>query len=284
LYSLEHGIPIIASRWSQLKLGHLLRGDRDFRLYHSLFRATPPGYVGSGPRLWPRISASHEVDEPQNLHEAPIDRDSPDVVVFRGERDHFGSLSGWDAVLLQELRAMTRERWLNRADVIGPVAVGVHVRRGDFVEAKSAEDFIFKGAIRTPMEWFVESLTLIRQICGCAVPAIVVSDAPDSALADLLRLDAVTRVDTGSAIGDLLVLTRARLLIASGGSSFSAWAAFLGQMTTVAYPGQSLTWFQIAPMLGQYLDAWDHHSQVPRLLMEQIRALQRPAAVIGSRT
>ncbi|MDQ6670038.1 MAG: alpha-1,2-fucosyltransferase, partial [Chloroflexota bacterium] len=180
-------------------------------------------------------------------------------------------LSGWDDVLLQDLRAMTRQRWLRRADELGEVSVGIHVRRGDFVEARSEEDFILRGGIRTPMEWFVQSIRAIRKIRGYSVPALVVSDASDRALADLLQEERVARVDTGSAIGDLLVLSRAKLLIASGGSSFSAWAAFLGQMPTVSYPGQSLSWFKIVPRLGQYLGEWSHRTPTPRSLAEQIQ-------------
>jgi hypothetical protein len=132
------------------------------------------------------------------------------------------------------------------------------------------------------MEWFVESLSGIRDICGFDVPAFVVSDASDRALADLLHMEAVTRVDTGSAIGDLLVLSKARLLIASGGSSFSAWAAFLGQMPTVSYPGQSLGWFEIMPVLGQYIGEWSHRSSTPRPLVEQIHTLGRSGGRIAS--
>jgi glycosyl transferase family 11 len=158
------------------------------------------------------------------------------------------------------------------------VTVGIHVRRGDFVEARSEDDFIRRGGIRTPLDWFVQSIVAIRRMRGYAVPALVVSDAPDEALACLLQEEAVTRVDTGSAIGDLLVLSRAQLLIASGGSSFSAWAAFLGQMPTVSYPGQSLSWFKIVPLLGQYLGEWSHRTSTPQLLAEHIQGLGSPVA------
>jgi hypothetical protein len=178
---------------------------------------------------------------------------------------------------------MTRERWVCRADEVGAVAIGIHVRRGDFDQASSEDDFILRGAIRTPIEWFVQSLCAIRRIRGDAVPALVVSDAPDGALAPLLRQEAVKRVDTGSAIGDLLVLSKAQLLIASGGSSFSGWAAFLGQMPTLAYPGQSLEWFGITPMHDQYVGEWSHHKATPQLLVDQIMRLGQPVSGVASR-
>jgi hypothetical protein len=273
VFSLEHGIEMIAPRWTQLKLGPLLRRDRDVRVYHDVFKSKLPGHTSVPRAWWLRLSTRRAVDEPLDPRAVPFNPEAPEIVVFRGERDHFHALTGWDEVLLQELRAMTRERWLQRADDVGDVTVGIHVRRGDFVEASSEKDFVLRGGIRTPIEWFVQSIAAIRRLRGYAVPALVVSDASDRALADLLKEEAVTRADTGSAIGDLLVLSKAKMLLASGGSSFSAWAAFLGQMPTVSYPGQSLSWFKIVPLLGQYLGEWSHRASTPQLLAEQIRAL-----------
>jgi hypothetical protein len=218
-------------------------------MYHNLFKPKPPDYVSGPHALWVRLAMRNR------------------VVVFQGAGDHFRSLTGRHAVLLRELRAMTQAHWLRRADAAGAVSIGIHVRRGDFAEATSAADYILRGAIRTPVDWFADSLALIRQQRGFAVPAVVVSDAPDEALGSLLREEAVTRVDTGSAIGDLLVLSKAQLLLASGGSSFSAWAAFLGQMPTIAYPGQSLTWFKIEPIHGQYLGEWSPGQRMPLSLV-----------------
>jgi hypothetical protein len=258
VYALQRGIRMLAPTWTQVKPGPWLRGDRDKRLYHNLFSPAPPGYISGVHQLWVRL----------------LDRQ---VVLFKGAGDHFATLTGWDQILLAELKNMTRQRWLHRADEIGSVALGVHVRRGDFVQARSADDFIFNGAVRTPLQWFVQSIEAIRDISGNLVPAIVVSDATDAALRDLLSIKGVERADTGSAVGDLLVLARARMLIGSGGSSFSAWAAFLGQMPTVAFPGQSLSWFNIAPSQGQYIGEWSHSGPIPPLLQQQIQTLFEPA-------
>jgi len=276
VFSLHHGLEIVPPNWTQLKLGPFLRGDRDKRMYNNLFRRSPPGYVRDARQLLLRFVCPRALPEPEDLRALPADRDARVAVLFSGERDHFRSLSGWHVTLLKELRVMTREHWVRRAEAAGWAPIGIHVRRGDFVEATTEADFILRGGLRTPMAWFITSLRLIRQICGYPVPAFVVSDATESALNDLLAEGAVQRVDTGSAIGDLLVLSKARLLIASGGSSFSAWATFLGQMPTVAYPGQSLAWFKIASTRGQYIGELRHDTAPPCLLLEQVHSL-RPA-------
>jgi hypothetical protein len=54
-------------------------------------------------------------------------------------------------------------------------------------------------------------------------------------------------------LADLLVLAGARVLLASG-SSFSAWAAFLGQLPAVTIRDHSLTWYGARPygFLGHF--------------------------------
>ena len=46
-----------------------------------------------------------------------------------------------------------------------------------------------------------------------------------------------------SAISDLLELSTCRFRVGSGGSSFSAWTAFLGQRPVVKHTGKSFAWF-----------------------------------------
>jgi hypothetical protein len=257
IFALEHHIPMLAPGWTQVRLRALLRGDRDKRVYHNLFVGAPRGYVKGPPALWLRLFDRHPI-------------------VFSGPANHFDSLTNRHQLLLMEIRHITRPGWLRRVEHVGPVPIGVHVRRGDFVEPRRPDDFVFKGGIRTPLGWYIRCLEAIRDISHHTVPAVVVSDAPDSALGDLLRMPNVERVDTGSAIGDLLVLSRARMLLGSGGSSFSAWAAFLGQMPAVAYPGQSLSWFKIAPTRGQYIGEWNHARPTPQLLEDQVQMLFEP--------
>jgi hypothetical protein len=248
---------MLAPAWTQLSPGAFARGNRDKRIYHDLFVSRPAGYISGWRALWLRM----------------MDRDA---VVFRGAGDHFSPLTGQHETLLTELERLTRRSWLGRVEQVGPVALGVHVRRGDFVVPRRADDFIFKGAIRTPLGWYAQSIKAVREIARETIPAIVVSDASDNALGELLRLPNVSRVDTGSAIGDLLVLSRAKLLIGSGGSTFSAWAAFLGQMPAVAYPGQSLTWYKIAARRGQYIGEWNHSRTTPDDLARQVQTLFPP--------
>jgi hypothetical protein len=61
----------------------------------------------------------------------------------------------------------------------------------------------------------------------------------------------------GCAASDLLVLSQTKVLLGSGGSSFSAWASFFGEIPTVTIPGQSLTWFKLQHKNGSFVGEFD---------------------------
>lgn len=148
------------------------------------------------------------------------------LLVFRGEAGRFADLQGHEAVLKDALQRMSTA-------VLPPIEayVGMHVRRGDF-----------SAQARTSDAWFIAALRAIRIRIGREVPAIIVSDATQRELQSILRESNVRLLRTHAPLGDLLVLAGARLLLASG-SSFSAWAAFLGGMPGATAPEHSLGWF-----------------------------------------
>ena len=97
----------------------------------------------------------------------------------------------------------------------------------------------FFGSLATPrpLPAWGQKWTVTR--AGRDVPAQVFSDGSDEELAGLLALPAVRRMDYGSGLGDMLGLSRSRLLIASG-STFSMWGSYLGQVPAIWHPRKLL--------------------------------------------
>jgi hypothetical protein len=269
---------MLAPSWAQFKLGPFLRRETDLRTYHNLFHPLP-GNVKWIKKLLISLFKL-KVSEREDL---PLDRrwDGPPnvAVCFSGLADYFERLNGRHEFLISQLRAITRPEWLKAADRPLPGSIGLHMRLGDFTVAQTPEDFRTRGAIRTPMSWFASSLKRIRDFAGRRVPAFAVSDGRDEELAELLALGDVTLIRTGSAIADLLLLSRAHLLIGSGGSSFSAWAAFIGQMPAITIPGQSLSWFKLRNMRGQYIGEFDPESPDDAILGKLNQRLDSPHLV-----
>jgi hypothetical protein len=73
----------------------------------------------------------------------------------------------------------------------------------------------------------------------------VVSDGGPKQLQLVLAEPDVKLVKTSTAINDLKILLHAKILLGSGNSSFSAWAAFLGGMPTYSSAETPFDRFQI---------------------------------------
>jgi hypothetical protein len=120
-----------------------------------------------------------------------------------------------------------------------PAPIAIHVRRGDFVQRTHYADMMNTDNSVLPLEWYIDALQAVRSVTGRATPAYVFSDGTGDELAPLLALPAVRRMDFGSGLGDMLGLSRSRLLIASG-STFSMWGSYLGQVPAIWHPRKLL--------------------------------------------
>lgn len=238
IWSRAHNAPMLFPRWAQVPIGTLIRREQDLRTYTNLFMPGVGDVTGLS-AAYMRLMAT-AVPEPHRVGEAVPEARRPQLVVFEGMRNQFAAINGWSALLKDELTAMTRPMWRERAQAIAAPFIALHVRRGDFQRTVAAAELGRTDNAITPIGWFVETLRAVRGAFGEALPAVVTSDGSDAELAELLAERQVLRVDTGSAIGDILLLSRAEVLLASG-SSFSAWASFLGQMPTLTHPGLGLT-------------------------------------------
>src|ERR1051325_6727244 len=244
IFSFVNKAPMLRPAWAQLRLGPLLRRETDWRHYSDLFTAAPDE-ITSVKRLVVRSISRRESEDDSTAN--LISNGGKVVRGFEGERDRFKPLNGWHELLGAELRTITRPRWRSVVDQIPSVPVGIHVRMGDFVEPGSDPN---NPHVRVPRSWYVESLRAIRRAADYPVRAIVVSDGREHELSELLSEENVSFLRTGSAISDLLLLSRSDILIGSAGSSFSAWAAFLGQMPSIAHPSRGFGWFNLINQKG----------------------------------
>ncbi len=281
IFAQANKIPMLAPQWVQPRVGPLLRGGIDIGAYHrqilllGLFRH-PPGTIRRLGKLFVQLTGTR-VEEPVRLDEthdfAPSDQKV--IVTFHGVGDKFERLNGHDQFLLESLQAITRHGWIEFVDGMGSVPIGINVRLGnDFGTARSDEEYYTKGPLKTPVEWFVACLEWLRGMLGYPARAVVVSDGTRAELGPLLDLENVEFIRPGCAISDLLILAKSQLLLASGGSSFSAWASFLGQMPTISHPGQSLSWFRLTNRHGYYVGEFDPISP-PSQFAEQVRTILR---------
>lgn len=245
--------------WKSYKPKNKRVNPYDHRLYADLFEPTSDYTHGLGKPL--ALMSRRWVSE-QQAREGRLPARA--VVQFRGMAGKFEPFLHDRDLVRDALLAITRREHLAGYLQADPLPVSIHVRLGDFKRVQDSTIVQTRDNVALPIDWYIKALQAVRGHIGEAVGAQVFSDGTASELAPLLALPGVERVEYGSAIADMLALSRSRLLIASG-STFSMWASFLHQAPTLWHPGKMLqtlhddprTEFEWAPggALPEWLDA-----------------------------
>lgn len=262
LKSIEFNTPMLRPNWVQPRIGPLIRGGIDYTSYHrqillwGLFNSP-----NSSPAFYDELYARlfyRKVDEQSYIENFQEYESNNIIVKFSGDRGRFKSLNGFDVVLKNELINITKPKWKTFVNSFESVPIGINIRLGnDFKKPNSLEDHFRYEATQTPIEWFVESLIAVRKMIGYDAAAYIVTDGKEEQLKSLIKLPNTFFVRPGCAISDLLILSNSKVLLRSGGSSFSAWASFLGQMPTISHPGQGMKEFNMVNKFNYYSGEFD---------------------------
>jgi hypothetical protein len=261
LWSRDYKVEMLAPAWFKLRLGPYRRREADKRRYERLF--TNSGYV-AGIRRLILLTWGRRVEEAGPLPGAGF---RPVVVRFSGLGEFLTPAIGRSQEVEAELRRITRPELLPPERTAS--FVGVHVRLADFQPTR--EDLLRAGEfnMRLPLAWYAATINQLRSDIG-PFAVRVFSDGSPQELAPLLLLPDVELVRGGTAITDMLDLSAAACIIASG-STFSTWAAFLGQVPSLWFPGQ----FRGSIMDGgdQGVEVvWEPGLELPTTLLDEVRA------------
>lgn len=208
-----HRAQLIRPTWFNLSLGTYIRRQSDKRHYLGLINGC--GEVGGVKRLWLLIFCSKTIDA------VNFDYSSCKVLTVEGIYDFFRPLIPHHNLVRMYLLEHINKRLLSNIEGFNfNGCVAVHVRLGDFPMER-----------RIPMEWYVNK---IQQLRGRFHRFLLFSDGSDEELRTLTCLLDVERVFFGSAIQDIIAISRCHYLIGSD-SSFSAWGAYLGQIPCSFY-------------------------------------------------
>lgn len=224
IFSKKYNAPMLETTWSQFKLGPLLRGERDNRFYVGVFDKSQSEISGLR-KAWISLTCRSVVG-PEVLDEN-VDLQGNQLFCYSGWEPWFKGLVPWRAYIRSELLSIVNKKWRDKMSSFqGLPPLGIHMRLGDFMSTDAKKSRIGSG-VRTPVGWFVDCLRKIRQELGYPIGAFVVTDGIYQEIRPLLDLGNVEWVDTTSAISDMLILSKAKLILGSGGSTFSAWGSYL---------------------------------------------------------
>lgn len=239
LWCREHDAQMLAPTWFKFRIGPYRRRESDKRRYERLF--TSAGYVRGARRL-ALLASARRIEEGTD---PPASGHRPTLVRFFGLGELLKPALGHSALVASELRRITRPEFIPPPRAEGFVAM--HVRAGDFEATDEMKLRAREFNMRLPLEWYVDAATQLHAALPSAMIRVF-SDGTAEELAPILRLPSVELVTGGTAITDLLDMSGAEVLVASG-STFSTWAAYLGQVPSIWFPGQ---------FRGSVMDGGDH--------------------------
>lgn len=215
IYAKNNNLKRIQTTWRTLKIGTFIRREKDKRMYLDLFT----GKDGlSGFKKFLLLNFSNKVK------------------IFSGMDNLFDPFKDNQRFIQSELIKIINPYYIKQLDDFDSNTIAIHIRMGDFEIAKN-EQLLRNGNwnYRLPIKWYVSIIKKIRLVSDVSIS--IFSDASDKELEAVLSMRDCKRVYFGSAISDMLALSKCKLLVSSA-STFSMWASFLGQIPTIWFPGQ----------------------------------------------
>ncbi len=268
-----NGLPLVATGWLRPRIGPWLRREDRKRFYGTTFRQ---------PRMVDVAHARTLSALGHCVHEPPVAR-----VIGGAERGkvyffeklphslaYFDDLRAHRELLRRELPTLLTGSVLTALASADAPTIGVHVRRGDFMELKAGQD-ISRNMARAPLSYFARMIATIREVHGSELPATIFSDGYDHELAELLELPGVSRAPRRADVVDLLALSRSKVIVASPWSTFSLFAAFLSDAAVIQFPTDSTTAIRADDVRARSYEGVPPGTvaEWPRLLLEAIRSI-----------
>jgi Glycosyl transferase family 11 len=230
-------LPLLVANYRQIRIGTYLRGEKSKRQYHSCFNFQKNILEDLNTHL--RIIFSKALV----IHEPPLEKFS---VLASNSNYRFEIVPNWVNYFehLKDHRQLVktllhnhlRKEILQELERLPSPIIGVHIRMGDFRKLAQDEDFSKVGAVRTPEEYFVNTIQSIRSIHGTKLPVSIFTDGFRHEFKNLLNLGNITFVEGNRDIVDMLLLSKSKIIVTSAGSTFSYWSGFLSEAPIIMHP------------------------------------------------
>lgn len=232
VFAKKNNCQVIWPTWFSIKIGPLIRNEIDKRFYNDLFENNSNYIDGLKKVQYLLTKQILKEDSKKN-----IDKLNEKIIEFTGFDTWFEEIK-YDSKLVYDDLVSNLQNHNKRCLYFDfSNSISVHVRLGDFGKVSEKEIKEGRNNSRLPINWYVDMINQIRKILGNNIKVYIFSDGTDEELKDILDLENVERITFGSSIADIIALSRSKLFIASG-STFSAWARYLGRMSTITYTNQ----------------------------------------------
>lgn len=217
ILSKNYNLTIINPSWPSLKIGPWVRREKNKRFYWDLFK---PIGVNGIKKQW-LLSTYKKIPEDTFLKH--YDSSKSFVCIVSGLGNYFIDLKTEHIFLKKTFLNLLSPSISCRLKSHKSNCIGAHLRLGDF-----------QREWRVSAEWFCKTIEKIRFQIDKNIPVLLFTDGDNDEpeIKKIGSLKNVQRVDFGNPLSDMLALSMCNVILASN-STFSAWAAFLGQKPVI---------------------------------------------------
>lgn len=232
-------LPIVVVDYHQFKPGPWLRGQKNKRKYNGFF-TFEKNLIGELLDKW-RLKSNRnqkQISEP-NIEIINQNDEIENKYIFHEIPHYSKRFSGLDShreLVINLFEKIVKNSHKDKVDKLPKPIIGVHIRMGDFRKLKAAEVFGTSGAVRTPEDYFIETINAIREVAKCNLPVSIFTDGLQTELPKIVELPNVSFIEGNSDIVDLMLLSKSKIIVTSAGSTFSEWAAFISNAIVIIPP------------------------------------------------
>lgn len=231
-FSRINNLPLYVYRWSDFKVGPMVRKERSLRNYSNVFWGNSCGsfYRSKVTQLFGNNTV---IRNPNPQSAAFYHNHVYNFSSFPNWPFYFRELDGCRNIIIDGFKKLVKPRFSSLfVSGFSPV-VGVHVRLSDFRPSTYLSEHLLACNIRTPLDYFVHVINSLREISSSTLPVTVFTDGHANEINELLSLPAVKLYRGKSDIEELITLSKSSVIIPSASSSFSYWAAFISNSHVV---------------------------------------------------
>lgn len=203
----------------QVKIGTYLRRERDRRTYGDVLR----------PRTRTEWLHWLAAQLPPKVTESDFDGTRDATICYFGHGRHFHDLQGYDRIIRSWIET---HAYGSISTNSGRYDIAMHVRLGDFADTTADHD---GHNVKQPLDWYRTAYHKSCNLLGVPVgrPKVVLfTDGEPSQVAQELGIVNLEVDSSRNALQSILRMSKADMLIGSR-STFSMWAAFLGNVPTI---------------------------------------------------
>lgn len=131
-------------------------------------------------------------------------------------KDYFHDLRKYNQVIKDNFFELIKTDVLYRINNENPYHIALHIRRGDFDDS-----------LRTPLQYFLNLIEYFHKIIGEKIITYIFSDGSEKELKEILMKSNTHFIKSNNAVYDLILMSKAKIIVPSIRSTFSYYACFL---------------------------------------------------------